>query len=102
MYSTSRCTRFFVRVVLITCFDRYFMATVWPVTVCMPTTRHHYSLGQSQATQDVLFTFPNVPSAISFMTLYSPSFDAGSASTSSDMIGDGRAGWTVWGKLETR
>lgn len=37
MYSTSRCTLVRVLVALITCFEMNFMATLWPVTVCIAT-----------------------------------------------------------------
>ena len=46
IYSTSRCTLFFVLVVLITCFDKYFIATVCPVTVCIPTISQRQSVSQ--------------------------------------------------------
>lgn len=39
MYSTSRCTRVFVLVSCMTALDIYFIATLWPVTVCKATKK---------------------------------------------------------------
>lgn len=56
------------------------MATLWPVIVCVATSRKFQSSvrrnPQKVAVICLLLTFPNVPSAMSWMTVYSPSLDA--------------------------
>ena len=77
MYSTSRWTLVFVLVAWITALDIYFIATFWPVIVCVATTHKRIRIGPT-TTRIVylLFTFPKVPSAISLITVYSPSLVA--------------------------
>ena len=64
-----------------TAFEMYFIATVCPVMVCFATVNRRK--GSERETDGriglaiSLFTFPNVPSAISLITVYSPSFDTG-------------------------
>jgi hypothetical protein len=63
-----------------TALDIYFIATLCPVIVCVatetkircPVRRKKKNVGIC-----VLLTLPNVPSAISWITVYSPSFDGG-------------------------
>ena len=78
MYSTSRWTLVLVLVALMTCFEMYFMATSWPVMVWTASVEVEGERGEVAGSTDcLLFTFPKVPSAISWMTVYSPSLDGG-------------------------
>ena len=64
------------------------MATLCPVMVCVATDKgekkkergiNREQRGDRHQARDVLLTFPKVPSAISPMTVYSPSFEAGNS-----------------------
>lgn len=78
IYSNSRLTRVFVRSLCMTALEMNFIATLWPVIVCMATEEFKRSLSkpinQKSHQLDALLTFPKEPSAISSMMVYSPNF----------------------------
>ena len=80
MYSNSLLTRVLVFSRRITAFDMYFIATLWPVIVCLATDKilSCYLWQHNGDLPDILLTLPKVPSAMSRITVYSPSFEGGS------------------------
>lgn len=86
IYSNSLRTRVLVFSRCISALEMYFMATLWPVMVWVATKRRVSGACGSNV-HDVLLTLPKVPSAISLMTVYSPSFDGGNISGRSAMAG---------------
>lgn len=89
MYSNSRLTRVFVFSHWITAFEMSFIATLCPVIVCIAPRKPRIYMWALQSKKGYIrFTFPNIPSAMSFTIVFSPSFSGGNLACISDIAVD--------------